>query len=247
MTDEERFERALKKAAGESRERRGIGTLGEKTVHAVLKNYYAPDERMHEIPIKGSVADIFTGDEIMEIQTANFNKLREKLDKFLPVCPVTIIYPIPREKWLIWIDEESGEMSARRKSPLKGSVYTAFKELIRIRSYLTEENLRLKLVLLDMEEYKLLNGWSRDKKKGASRFDRIPLGIVEEVELNCVQDYLQLIPYELEEPFTVKDFSRQVHIRIELGGMVLRVLRDLRLVEWVGKKGREYLYRVVEE
>ena len=29
--------------------RQGIGTLSEKTVHAVMKNYYAPDTDMHEI------------------------------------------------------------------------------------------------------------------------------------------------------------------------------------------------------
>ena len=41
--------------------RQGIGTLSEKTVHAVMKNYYAPDTDMHEIPIENFVADIFTG------------------------------------------------------------------------------------------------------------------------------------------------------------------------------------------
>ena len=32
-----------------------------KTVHAVMKNYYAPDTDMHEIPIENFVADIYTG------------------------------------------------------------------------------------------------------------------------------------------------------------------------------------------
>ena len=36
--------------------------------------------------------------------------MREKLDAFLRLYPVTIVYPIPRYKWLIWIDEESGEL-----------------------------------------------------------------------------------------------------------------------------------------
>ena len=44
--------------------RQGIGTLSEKTVHAVMKNYYAPDTDMHEIPIENFVADIYTGQEI---------------------------------------------------------------------------------------------------------------------------------------------------------------------------------------
>ena len=47
-----------------------IGTLSEKTLHAFLKNYYEPDIDKQEIPIDKYVTDIFTGQEIMEIQTA---------------------------------------------------------------------------------------------------------------------------------------------------------------------------------
>ena len=164
--DEKLFEEAKEKVIGKERERHGIGTLSEKTIHAVLKNYYAPDEDMHEIPIEGYVADIYTGTEIIEIQTRAFNKMRRKLDAFLPLYPVTIVYPIPNIKWLSWIDEETGEASAKRKSPKKGNVYQAFKELYKIRPYLNDSNLRLRFALMDMEEYRLLNGWSKDKKKG---------------------------------------------------------------------------------
>ena len=61
MTSEEtaRFTAAKERIIGKNRERNGIGTLSEKTVHAVLKNYYAPDETQHEIPVEGCVADIF--------------------------------------------------------------------------------------------------------------------------------------------------------------------------------------------
>ena len=33
------------------------------------------------------------------------------------------------------------------------------------------------MLLIDIEEYKLLNGWSYDKKRGSVRYDRIPVGI----------------------------------------------------------------------
>ena len=55
------FENTKNRIVGIQRERQGIGTLSEKTVHAVMKNYYAPDTDMHEIPIENFVADIFTG------------------------------------------------------------------------------------------------------------------------------------------------------------------------------------------
>ena len=64
-------------------------------------------------------------------------------------------YPFHR-KWLIWIDEETGELSNKRKSPVVGSVYSAFIELYKIKNFLVDTNLRFQLVLLDMEEYPIL-------------------------------------------------------------------------------------------
>lgn len=245
MPDREAFENAKKKIIGVDRQRFGIGTLSEKTVHAILKNYYEPDEDKQEIPIENYVADIYSEGEIIEIQTRQFNKIREKLKCFLPLYPVTIVYPIPREKWIIWIDEETGSLSQKRKSPVKGNPYIAFPELYKIKPFLKDPNLRLKLVLLDMEEYKLLNGWSKDKKKGASRYDRIPTELVEEVEINCLKDYMQFVPFELENEFTSKEFAKAAHIPVSLAQNVLNILYHVGTVTRVGKKGQQYLYAVM--
>lgn len=246
QSQKERFKTAQDKIIGINRDRRGIGTLAEKTVHAVLKHYYAPDEDMHEIPIENYVADIYTGSEIIEIQTRNFDKMRNKLAAFLPLYPVTIVYPIPHIKWLIWIDEETGELSPKRKSPLKGNPYMAFKELYKIKSFLKDPNLKFKFVLMDMEEYRLLNGWSRDKKRGSCRFDRIPTELVEEISIDCIQDYLQLLPYELEEPFTARNFGKAVHISPDLARVVLHILNYLGIADRTGKQGNQYLYAIKE-
>ena len=246
MPDKEAFEKAKKKIIGIDRQRLGIGTLSEKTVHAILKNYYEPDEDRQEIPIENYVADIYADGEIIEIQTRQFNKMRNKLEAFLPLYPVTIVYPIPREKWLIWIDEESGELSKKRKSPARGNVYIAFPELYKIKMFLKDPNLRIKLVFLDMEEYRLLNGWSKDKKKGSSRYDRIPTELVEEVDITCLQDYMQFIPYELEEEFTSRDFARAAHINVQLAQTVLNILYHVGVITRTGKKGNQYLYEVLE-
>lgn len=244
--DETRFERAKNKIIGMNRERQGIGTLSEKTVHAVLKNYYAPDTDMHEIPIANFVADIYTGSEIIEIQTRSFNNMRKKLAAFLPEYPVTIVYPIPHVKWLSWIDEESGETSPKRKSPKKGNPYQAFIELYKIRPFLENENLRFRFDLIDMEEYRLLNGWSHDKKKGSERFDRIPLKFVEEICVDRREDYMQFIPYDIPEQFTARDFAKCAKIPVRLAQTVLLIMTDLKIVERIGKEGRSYLYQVRE-
>ena len=70
--DELRFEAAKNRVIGINRERQGIGTLSEKTVHAVLKNYYAPDTDMHEIPIENFVADILRGPRSLRYRHAPF-------------------------------------------------------------------------------------------------------------------------------------------------------------------------------
>ena len=244
MTSSNNFEQAKKKIIGTDRQRLGIGTLSEKTVHAILKNYYEPDEDRQEIPIENYVADIYADGEIIEIQTRQFDKLRDKLKVFLPLYPVTIVYPIPREKWLIWIDEESGELSNKRKSPKKGNAYMVFPELYKIKMFLKDPNIRIRPVLLDMEEYRLLNGWSKDKKKGSSRFDRIPTALVEEVEIGCLEDYMQFVPYDLPEQFTTKDFAKAAHIQTTLAQVTLNILHHVGVVERVGKQGKAYLYEV---
>ncbi len=246
MLDKKAFEEAKRKVIGIDRQRLGIGTLSEKTVHAILKHYYEPDEDRQEIPIENYVADICANGEIIEIQTRQFDKMRNKLSAFLPRYPVTIVYPIPREKWIIWIDEESGELSKKRKSPLKGNPYLIFPELYKIKMFLKHPNLRLRLVFLDMEEYKLLNGRSRDKKKGPSRYDRIPTELVQEMEIDCPRDFMQFVPLELENAFTSREFAKAAHISLPLAQTALNILYHMETVLRVGKKGKLYLYEINE-
>jgi hypothetical protein len=238
------MEAARDRILGVDRQRIGIGTLSEKTLHAILKNTYEPDEDRQEIPIGRFFADIYTGSEIIEIQTAQFNRMREKLDAFLPECPVTIVYPVAKETWLYWIDEATGEVAEKRKSPKKGNPYTGFPELYKIKMYLKHPNLRIHFLLLDMEEYKVLDGWGEHKKKNASKYDRIPLVVREEYVMECKEDYMQFVPFDLKEEFTSKDFAKVAHIPRALAQTVLNILDFMEVVERVGKEGRAYLYRV---
>ena len=238
------FQTAKEKVMGTIRERTGIGTLSEKTLHAILKYYYEPDPDKQEIPIDRYVADIFTGQEIIEIQTSQFNRMRDKIDTFLPKYPVTIVYPIAREKWLHWIDPETGEITEKRKSPKKGNEYMGFAELYKIKKYLKESNLKIIFLLLDVEEYKFLDGWGNHKKNHASKYDRIPLGIYKEIVIEKEEDYMQFIPYDLEDGFTSRTFAKAAHIPQSLVTIVLYILDYMEVVERTGKEGKAYLYRV---
>ncbi len=236
------FHKACDEVIGQQPEFNGIGTLGEKTVHSVLKNYLAPDSSYHEIKIDRYVADIYNGHEIIEIQTRSFDKLRRKLETFLRFASVTIVYPIPRTKWIRWINPQSGEISPPRKSPKAGKPYAIFPELYKIKNYLSNPNLTIKIILIDMEEYRLLDGWSKDGKKGSTRSDRIPTDLIDEINMKAAKDYQNLIPDSIIEPFTSKDFKIAAGISLSLSQTTLNILSHVGAITKSGKAGNSFLY-----
>lgn len=245
--DYEAFVNAKDKIIGKAHNNKGIGTLSEKTLHAVLKLYYEPDEDKHEVAMSGYYADVYNDKGIIEIQTRQLNKLRDKLSVFLQDYHVTVVYPLPFNKWLSWVNPDNGEVQGRRKSPRHFTEYDAFYELYRIKSYLKNPNLSINLVLMDMEEYKLLNGWSYDKKRGSTRYDRVPVGIRRIVKFDRIEDYMQLVPADLKEDFTVKDFAMAAGVSVEASRYTLNILNYLEIVKRTGRVKNGYVYNVTEE
>lgn len=220
-----------------------IGIQNERTLHAALKEYFEPDKAYHEQKYKRYIADIKRDDHIIEIQTRSFNKMRDKLRLFLDdMMDVTIVYPIARKKWVIWVDPVTGEGSKKRRSPKTGQVYDSFKELYKIKQFLKEKSLHIKLVLVDMEEYRLLNGWSSDRKKGSERIERYPIGEYDIVDIDSTKDFNKLIPPSLDDDFTVKEFMKAARISASAAGAALNVLSYTGAVIKTGKKGRAFTY-----
>ena len=224
--------------------RKSIGTYFEKTLHAILKHCYEPDGEFHEIPFIGYVADIKNEDGITEIQTSGFYRLKDKLDVFLPESKVTVVYPIPAVKWLIWIDEETGEATKKRKSPKNGSIYDAIRELYTIRNFLMHPNLELRIVFFDMEEYRKLNGWSKDKKRGSSRAERFPVNFTKEIVFSSTKDYLCFLPDLLPDEFTASDFAKRCLRNATTARMTINLLKMFGIIEAHSKKGNAIIYKV---
>lgn len=247
ITNQQLFLDACGKVIDVDRTRNGIGTLQEKTIHAVLKHYFEPREEFHEIRLNGYVADIHTPHGVIEIQTGSFQSLRKKLEVFLANGPVTIVYPIPHIKWVRWLNEDSGEMTEKRKSPKKGTPYMSFFELYKIKEFLTHPNLKICIILINMVEYRLLNGWSLDKKRGSSRYDRIPTQLSEEIWINSASDYEKLIPDSLISEFDSKDYKKATGLTLSAAQTALNVLNYVGAVKRCGKSGRAYLYHRIAE
>lgn len=241
--DEKLFSEACYKMIGALQGQNGIGTLQEKTIHSVLKYYYAPNPAYHEVKIGQYVADICVDGEIFEVQTRNFNTMRSKLDYFLQEHDVTIIYPVAHTKWLSWMDMETGELSPKRKSPKTGTFYKIIPELYRIKMFINRPNLHFIITLIDVEETRYLNGWNKTKKRGSSRMDGIPVGIYDEVRIDTMADYCKFLPETLTDCFTSKDLAKAAKITPGLASTLLNVLLETKVVERTGKTGNSYIYK----
>ena len=244
-TPQQRFEAARAHLAENGRPRGGIGTLGEKELHAVLKYTYEPDAAFHEQKCGPYVADILNAEGVTEIQTRGFTPLRRKLEYMLPLLPVHVVHPMAAAKYLRWVDPETGEVSPPRKSPKQQALCEACFELFKIIGCIGHPHFRLTILMLDVEETRLKNGWSPDGKKGSTRMDRIPLRWVQAYEFTRPEDYLQLLPPGLPEEFTLRDLCKAARIGEKRGRQAIQFLRKLHLLETCGKSGRLALYRPI--
>lgn len=194
----------------------GIGTMQEKRMHRILKCFIHPNEDYHEVGVQNSrfVSDVRIGNAIFEVQTGKFAPLRKKIGYYLTRtdCTVTVVHPIPVVRWLTWINPADGSVSPRRKVS-HGKLADLLPELNSLAPYLGNPRLRFKVLLLEVEDFRLLNGRSEDRKKGATKYERLPLALLDEEDFADREDFRRLIPEDLPSPFTVKEFSRLTKLR----------------------------------
>ena len=96
---------------------------------------------------------------------------------------------------------------------------------------------------MNMEEYRYLNGWSVDKKRGSSRYNRIPTELIDEVYFNSPFDYQAFLPSNLPLHFTSKDYQQLSPINQRKAQIALKILTDLECVIRVGKQKNLIIYQ----
>lgn len=239
------FEEARLRGLLHLQERGGIGTLGERSLHAVLKYWIEPDESRHEVKLPcGLVADIYDGERVVEVQTEGLYRLRGKLDRLLPSVPVTVVVPVVRRKTLIWLDPETGEATAPRKSPRVGGFWDRLPDLYWLLPYLADPGLTIRLVELDLEESRARDGWGRDGKRGSHRLERVPVAIGNELWLHTPADCIHMLPAGLPVPFTTADLKKAGRLSPKKAGYAVNLLYKYGVIIRKGKKGNAYLYAV---
>ena len=91
----------------------------------------------------------------------------------------------------------------------------------------------------------MLDGYGKDKKKRATKCDKFPLSLVAEYDFETPMDYMMLLPANLPDAFTSRDFAKITKIPIGLAQTTLLLLSDLKLVSRTGKQGNAYIYELL--
>ena len=246
--DRERFERiASETRRSGSHPRYNIGTYAEKSVHLALKRYFEEDQDYHEVPVNGYVADIFRDGRICEIETSGFSGLSPKLGAYLEDYRVDLVLPLMAVKRMAWIDPVTSEMSPLRRSPKSENIYDAVFEAVRILPFICHPNLRILIFFLEVEEYRLLDGWSRDRKRGSHRIEAYPVSALSVTELGTREDFARTIPDDLPESFKIRDFAKSIGRNLYQTRGIMKVFSSLGLIEKTGKDGRAIVYSVAKD
>jgi hypothetical protein len=195
----------------------GIGTLGEKRLHLAIKRFLCENEDYHEVGVANTrfVSDVRIGNDIYEVQTGPFYPMRTKLTHYLENtdCTVTVVHPIAVHRWISWLDPKTGEITQRTRVSKKGRPEDLLAELYPLIPLLGNPRLHFRLLMIDAQDFRLLSTRSRNPKKGAKKYERIPLALLDDITFSAPQDFAPMIPDALPAHFTVKTFSDLTKIR----------------------------------
>ena len=265
-TDSSRFRKIVLDVLSEAckitdEEYGGIGTLGEKQMHAAIKRFICPDETCHEVKIDGSplcidrgdgdnknktrrfVANVMKDGIIYEIQTGSFAPLREKIKWILEntTYKIIVIHPIAETKWLNYINS-NGDIEKRTKSPKKGSFKDIAGEVYYFQEFIENPRFSLVLLMMEAEQYKKNSVTSSKKRPKYEKYELIPISLLSAQIFKSTQDYKIFIPDALPKKFTTKNYSTLTKIRGRDAYSIVKTLTYLGLFEEAGKIGRATAY-----
>ncbi len=217
-----------------------VGTLGEKPLHASLKEWYAEPGDEVEVPVDGFVVDIVRDDLLIEIQTRSFAKMKRKLIDLLPRHPVRIVHPIAVDRWIVRVGE-GGEVLGRRKSPKHGSLADVFSELVAFPELINSPNLSLEVLLTQEDELRRHQPGKAWRRRGWVVEERHLIDVVDRQVFRSSADLVSLLG-DVPEAFTTADVARVHGCTRRLAQQMTYCLRRAGAIGVVDKLGNASVY-----
>jgi hypothetical protein len=195
-----------------------------------------------EVEIDGYVVDIVTDEMLIEVQTRNFAKIKSKLLALIKNHPVRLVYPIPKEKWVVRQTLDGSTEIGRRRSPKRLHHAHIFDELIRFPNFIAHDNFSIEVILIKEEEIRRKDGKGSWRRRGWSIVDRRLIEVIDRRVYKKPSDFLRFIPHNLAKPFTNSDLIESMVIPRRIAQRMTYCLRKMNAIKRVGKKGNAILY-----
>lgn len=198
--------------------------------------------------VDGYWIDVVHGDELIEIQTGNFTALRSKLSDLLERHPVRVVHPIAFEKWIIRIPGDAPSLAqtkspiSRRRSPRRGRYEDIFWESVYIAGSLPHPNLRLELLLVQVEEIRRDDGHGSWRRGGVSIIDRRLINVIDQWTLTTVNDWASFLPPGLPSDFTNLQLGRTLGISPRLASRMTYCLQKIGVIHLTKVKKRHHIF-----
>lgn len=218
-----------------------FSTLKESSLHSTLKKIYAyQNDGQTEVELNNHIYDIVTKEnEIIEIQNQNLNHLLPKIkDTIEKGMKIKVVHPVIVTKHIKLYDKDKN-LIKRTKSPVKGCIYSIFKELKGIYPVLLEKSFTLEVPFITITEIRIQEDLPVQSENKLRRFKRNwnkqnkKLNeILESRTFKYREDYLSLLPSELPQEFYSKDLEKT----LKEAKMPARIYKNANLILWVFHK-----------
>jgi hypothetical protein len=190
------------------------------------------------------VADLLSGEQVVEIQTHHFYAIKRKLERLVEARPVRLVYPIALERWIVRVEADQQTVMGRRKSPRRGHAAHVFNELVSFPELLSHPNFTLEVLLTREEEIRC--PWSGPRRGRWKRkwqvCDRRLLEVADSLVLTSPADCLRLLPAGLPRPFTNSQLAGGLRQPMRLAARMTYCLRRMGAIVALGKVGRAIVY-----
>lgn len=237
-----------------------FSVLNESSLHNTLKTYYAIQTNgITEHKLHNHIYDIFTKDNTaIEIQTQNLVKLLPKiLDTLEKGIKVKLVHTVIINKTITLFNEDNEKIS-KRKSPKKGCIYNLFSELTGIFHILLKKNFTLEVLLIDVTEQRIRTKEPVQSKNNRRRFKRNwnktnkhLEQIIDTITFSTKEDYLKLLPKELETEFCAKDINKILKENNYIpknfkpnGNLIIWVYSRMGIIEQTKIENRSRYYKI---
>ncbi len=220
----------------------GIGTLNEGHVHAALKQRYVQPGDLTEADVDGYIVDILRGEQIIEIQTANFAAIAKKMRDLSQRHPVRLVHPIAADRWIVKLPQDGAGAETRRKSPKHGGFEDIFHELVSFPELCANPNFELEVVLTLEEEVRHRDGQRRWRRNGWVTVERRLLDVVATTRIRGPEDLAALLPDGLPDTFHTGHLAAALDRPRALAQRIAYCLRRCDVIRQFDKDGNTVIY-----